>query len=360
MLSRLFKRSTVDHTLRIEPAGHALQVNAKSTLLQAALDQSIAFPHNCRAGGCARCKCRLVSGRVRELTDKSYILSAEELQQNFILACQSVALSDVVVEVELDASGGPKHPVVHTEGEIIQLNYLTHDILQVRVRLQTPALYTAGQYAEIYVPNVIQEGNRETRSYSFAAAPGDVDTVDSVEFFIRRVPGGAFTDWLFSEAKVGTVLEGHGPYGDFWLRPSQAPLLCVAGGSGLAPILAILEQAQKENATRDVTLFFGARTQQDLYALDRIEALRNSWDKSFRFVPVLSAENEASDWDGLRGFIPEHLSRVLGEGMGEHHAYLCGPPPMIDACVKVMRDGGIDEQSIYFDKFLDRSHVIEA
>lgn len=360
MLSRLFRRSAADCSMQIVPAGREVKVNAKSTLLQAALDQSVPFPHNCRAGGCGKCKCRLVSGKVREMTDKSYILSADELKRNFILACQSIALTDVTVEVGIDAEAQPAHRVIHTRGEITALERLTHDILQVRAKLQDPAQYTAGQYAEIYVPGVIKDGARETRSYSFASAPGATGEVNSVSFFIRLVPGGAFTEWLFNEARVGTVLEGHGPYGDFWLRPGDAPLLCIAGGSGLAPILAVLEQAQAEGDTRGVSLFFGARTQQDLYALDRIKALEASWKGSFTFVPVLSAEPDDSGWSGRRGFIPEHFDAVLGDSLGRHHAYLCGPPPMIDACIKVMGDAGLESSSIFFDKFLDRSHVLEA
>lgn len=357
MLSRFFKRATSDYKFRIEPAGLDLKASNNATLLQAALDQGIAFPHNCRAGGCANCKCRLMSGRVKEMTDKSYVLSGEELRSGFILACQSVPLTDVVVEVSIGAS--PAHPIVHTAGEIVRLEPLTHDILEVEAVLEHPAIYTAGQYAEIYVPGVVNDGARTTRCYSFAAAPGTVEQLNTVTFFIRHIPGGAFTDWLFTKAKVGSRLEGHGPYGNFWLRRSTAPLLCVAGGSGLAPILAILEQAQIEQVARDVALFFGARTQRDLYCLDRIEKLAGSWNGKFDFHPVLSAEPDGSNWQGLRGFIPEHFQNTLGERLSSNHAYLCGPPPMIDACLKVLQDAGIEPDHIHFDKFLDRSHIIE-
>lgn len=360
MLSRLFRRSPVDTTMRIEPAGQMLKVNAKATLLQAALDQGVAFPHHCRAGGCGKCKCRLLSGKVREMTDKSYVLSAEELRRNFILACQSVPLTDVSVEVELAAGHGPRHALVHTSGEITAIEHLTDDIVHVQARLKDAAQYSAGQYAEICVPGVIVNGVRETRSYSFASAPGADPDHHRVSFFIRRVPGGAFTDWLFTEAKVGTVLEGHGPYGDFWLRDGLAPLLFIAGGSGLAPVLAVLEQALLDGVSRDVTLFFGARTQRDLYALDRIESLRARWKGAFAFEPVLSALDTDAGWTGRRGFIAEHLGAVLGERLAAHQAYLCGPPPMIDSCIRMLRDAGVGDEAIFFDKFLDRSHVLEA
>lgn len=358
MLSRFFKRSTADQVLRIAPAGLELKVNSKTTILQAALDQAVAFPHNCRVGGCATCKCKLIAGRVKEMTDKSYVLSSDELDQGYILACQSIPLTDVTVEVAIGSQA--THPIIHTAGEITRLDRLTHDILNLEVRLEQPAMYTAGQYAEIYVPGVVKDGARETRSYSFSVAPGTAEKVDKVSFFVRHVEGGAFTDWLFTEAKVGTYLEGHGPYGNFWLRAGTAPLICVAGGSGLAPILAILEQARMERITRDVVLFFGARSQRDLYCQERIENLARSWMARFEFIPVLSAEDEGSSWSGLRGFIPEHFEQVVGQRLGEHHAYLCGPPPMIDACLKVFASAGIDSDHVHFDKFLDRSYLVET
>jgi len=360
MFKSLFQRAPVEYKLLIEPAALEVRVNSQTPLLQAALDQGIAFPHNCRAGGCGTCKCRLISGKVKELTDKSYLLSAEELQQNYILACQSLPRSDVVVEVVLDQSA-PHHPVIHTSGSIVQLKHLTADIMQVDIELEQPGNYTAGQYAEIYVDGVVTDGMRDTRSYSFATAAGEAGATRSLRFFIRHVPGGAFTDWLFSEAKVGAKLEGHGPYGNFWLRPGSQPIICIAGGSGLAPIKAILEQAYLDKkSSRDVVLFFGVRVQADLYCLAEIEQLRSDWIGHFEFVPVLSAEAEDSGWRGRRGFITEHLPQVLGLRMADYQAYLCGPPPMIDACIAVLVAGGVDKQQIFFDKFLDRSHIAEA
>lgn len=359
MLARFFQRSRSEHVLEIAPSGATLKTNTKTTILQAALDQAVAFPHNCRVGGCGTCKCKLLSGRVREMTDKSYVLSSDELKQGYILACQSVPLTDVTVEVDIAARSA--HPVIHTSGVITALDKMTHDILRVQCRLKDPARYTAGQFAELYVSNTdTGTGGRQSRNYSFAGAPGVDSPVGTVEFFIRHVPGGAFTDWLFKSAKLGDEIEGHGPYGDFWLRPSSAPIVAIAGGSGLAPVIAMLEQARAERITRDVTLFFGARSQRDLYCLSRIEKLANQWMARFQFVPVLSDEPENSGWTGLRGFIPQHLVRMVGPRIGEHHAYMCGPPPMIDACRMVLSEAGIASRNTHFDKFLDRSHVATA
>lgn len=336
------------------PTDTEIRVASSSTLLQAALDQGVPFPYNCRAGGCGECKCRLVEGKVKELTDKSYLLSAEELKQNYILACQSLPRSDVVVEVSL-AKGRPEHPIVDASGTIVALRPLTHDILRVTVAPDQPIAYTAGQYVDVAVPAGLQAGAGERRSYSFACAPGDGERSGQLDFFIRRVAGGAFTEWLFGQARSGARLDLRGPYGDFYLRPGTQAMVCIAGGSGLAPLMALLEQAHRDKkSTRDVVFFFGARNQAELYCLDEIEQIRRDWIGRFEFVPVLSGEPEHSAWQGRRGLIPEHLQAVVGPGLAKHQAYLCGPPLMIDACLETLSRCGMESSQIYFDKFLDR------
>ena len=156
--------------------------------------------------------------------------------------------------------------------------------------------YLAGQWAEISVPGVVEK----PRSYSFASAPPD-GPVDTVDFYIRRVPGGELTDWLHSADRKGARVLINGPSGSFWLRESTAPMLCVAGGSGLAPIKSLLEHLEREGFNRDVAFIFGARTQKDLYCLEDMARLKQSSGGRFTFVPVLSSEPEGSDWKGLRG-----------------------------------------------------------
>ena len=172
------------------------------------------------------------------------------------------------------------------------------------------------------------------------------------------MPDGLFTEWLFSEARVGDAMQVAGPFGDFLLHEADAPMLCVAGGSGLAPVLSMLQGALKtQKKTRAVTLFFGARTQQDLYMLDAIEALRQQWPLHFEFVPVLSSEPANSDWQGRRGLIGDHFAAVLGDVLIDQHAYMCGPPLMIDSCAAHLVQAGVAEDNIHFDKFLDQSHL---
>jgi NAD(P)H-flavin reductase/ferredoxin len=355
MLANLFGKKATSHGARITPANVELRVGSKETLLQAALNQGIAFPHNCRAGGCGECKCRLLKGKVRELTDKSYILSAEELRENYVLACQSIPRGDIEVEVQLRDAGTLAH-VRSSAASIVRLAPLTHDILHLALDLEHALAFTPGQYGELSAKDGSAAG--VTRSYSFANVPDASGTSRSAEFFIRKVPGGRFTEWLFGEAKVGDSLDLNAPFGDFVLRESSAPMLCIAGGSGLAPVISLLEGAlQSLRRPREVTLVFGARAQADLYMLDEIEALRREWPVSFNFVPVLATEPADSAWQGRRGLIANHLAELVGDSLCDQQAYLCGPPGMIDSCIPGLKAGGVQDSEIFFDKFLDQSHL---
>jgi NAD(P)H-flavin reductase/ferredoxin len=358
MLSSLFGKKPTSHGARITPADIEFRVGSKETILQAALNQGIAFPHNCRAGGCGECKCRLVKGKVKELTDKSYLLSAEELRDNYVLACQSIPQSDVEVDVELrDAERQAQAQA--SPSRITHMVPLTHDILQVTVEFEQALAFTPGQYCELAARTGSAAG--VTRRYSFANVPDASGTSRHGEFFIRKVPGGRFTEWLFSEAKLGDALDVVAPFGDFTLRESAAPMLCIAGGSGLAPVLSMLRGAlQSLRRPREVTLVFGARSQQDLYMLDAIEALRREWPVRFDFVPVLANEPADSAWTGRRGMIAEQLAEVSGPSLGTLQAYLCGPPGMIDSCVDALKAGGMPEAEIHSDRFLDQSHLAPA
>jgi NAD(P)H-flavin reductase/ferredoxin len=355
MLSSLFGKKPTSHAARIAPANVELRVGSKETLLQAALNQGIAFPHDCRAGGCGACKCRLVKGKVKELTDKSYILSAEELRDNYVLACQSIPQSDIEVDVQLrDASTLVE--TRRTPARITRMVPLTHDIVHLVLKLEHALPFTPGQYCELSPA----EGSAAdvNRSYSFANVPDANGTSRHAEFFVRKVQGGRFTEWLFNEAKIGDALNVTGPFGDFVLREASTPMVCIAGGSGLAPVLSMLQGAlQSLRRPREVTLIFGARSQADLYMLDAIEALRREWPVRFDFVPVLANEPAESAWPGRRGLIVDHLAGVLGDAPGAQQAYLCGPPGMIDSCISGLTAGGVPDSEVYFDKFLDQSHL---
>ena len=356
MFRRLFKNTESTYKVSIPKLSAELDAPRYVTILEHALMKGVAFPHSCRVGTCGTCKARLVKGKVYELSDKAYTLSADELRDNYVLACQSMPRSDLVLEIPGAPEALQRPPVVERAGEITAMRKLTHDILELEVKIDEPVSYRAGQYCEIYVPGVIVDEVHESRSYSFASPPG-LAPVSVVRFHVRLVPGGAFTTWLHNEARVGQRLEGHGPYGDFWLRSGKAPILAIAGGSGMAPLKALLEQACAEEVARDVKYFFGARRQEDLYCLEEMKTLAAAWPGKFEFIPVLSGEPEESDWTGARGFVSEHVRKVLGDQIADYHVYMCGPPPMLDSAERIVLGAGVLPANVHADRFYDRSHT---
>jgi NAD(P)H-flavin reductase/ferredoxin len=326
--------------------GRRVAVGRKETLLDAALRGGVDFPNSCRVGGCASCKCQLVSGRVKELTESAYILSDEEVKQGFILACQSVPLSDVSVKVELDRPALSRA----SSGHITAQHKLTHDITQLDVQLDQPMQYRAGQFTDLSIAAL--PGVR--RSYSFAT-PAQQNGM--VSFFVRKVPAGRFSSLVNDTDVCGERVTLSGASGDFWLRPAAAPMLLVAGGSGLAPMLALLQDALDSGVSRSVTLLFGAREEKDLYALDQINSIAAQWPGRFRFIPVLSDAAADASWRGARGLVTEQIPEVLERGA---HAYLCGPPGMIDSAVAQLRAQGVGSEHIHADRFLTQNDVPKA
>ncbi|MEY4766721.1 MAG: hypothetical protein RI907_3394 [Pseudomonadota bacterium] len=317
--------------------GQGLTVQPRETLLQAALRQGVDFPHSCRVGGCGACKCRLVEGRVKALTQAACVLSDDELDAGMVLACQAVPQGDVRIEVDLSRSAACRS----VSGRVVQQERLTPDIVRLRVQLDEALPYKAGQFAQLSFDSL----PGLARSYSFANAPGP-DA--QVSFFVRCVPGGRLSGHVHGQDHTGQRVSVQGPLGDFWLRPADAPLLMAAGGSGLAPILAILQDMAAQRVARPVTVLFGARTQADLYAQAELAALAARWPAAFRHVAVLSEEPAGSDWRGERGLVHTQVTPHLVPGA---HAYLCGPPPMVDAIAQVLRGHGVAPEHIHTDRF---------
>lgn len=329
---RTFSMRINDRLISAEP---------RETLLRAALRHGIAFPHGCRAGGCGTCKCRLKSGRVTELTETGYLLSEQETDQGYILACQSVPQSDLAVIVDLSAQPSARS----SSGRVVAQQKVTRDITLLRVQLDERMPYKAGQFANVGIEGL----DRVVRAYSFATPARD-DA--QVSFFVRRVPGGRFSSLVNDHDVVGRAVRVEGPFGDLWLRPSAAPLLLVAGGSGLAPILAILEEAVAAGLARSATLLFGAREAQDLYAVEEIESIARRWRGTFRFVPVLSEATHDATWMGERGLVTEKIPGLFEPGS---HAVLCGPPAMVDGAVALLRQRGVAREHIQVDRFITQA-----
>jgi CDP-4-dehydro-6-deoxyglucose reductase len=348
------KKNKGPFSAKILPLGKTITVKGGSSenLLKVALENGIQWPYNCRVGSCGTCRCKLLSGKIKPLNDFSYVLSGEELDAGYILACQTMLKSDIEVEVQLDsAADGVELAKSRTiNGKIIDAKPLTHDILEVKLELDSDLKeYIPGQYAEILVPGVVDRA----RSYSFSKSPAN-EKPNQVSFFIRKVKGGQFTEWLHAGSHVGQQIVLDGPHGNFYLRKPAGPIVLIAGGSGLAPIRALMQQITAEKIQTPVTLIFGARTQQDLYCLEEIEGFASAMNGRFKFLPVLSVEKNSDAWRGAVGNCPDAITPEMIDAKTSH-AYLCGPPLMIDAAIDRLKAIGLDEKRIYFDKFLDAS-----
>ena len=357
----LFKKKG-PFTATIKPAGESITVESKSSenLLKAALDSGLQWPHNCRVGSCGTCRCKLISGDIKPLNDYGYVLTEDEMDEGYILACQTMVKSDVEVEVALGDASAETEGIVFAKpreisGKIIQVSALTHDIVEVGVELEGEfSDYLPGQYADVTVPGAI----KQPRSYSFSRSPGN-EKPNHVSFIIRRVPDGEFTEWLYAEDRVGHPIELDGPHGSFFLRKTDGPLVFVAGGSGLSSIRALCQQYVEEGLKNDCTLIFGARTQKDLYCLDDIAAIAAKAKGNVNFVPCLSEEEDKDSWTGATGNCPDVITKTMLDKKSSH-AYLCGPPVMVDVAMERLKKLGLHENRIFFDKFLDASTMPAA
>lgn len=350
MFSFLFGKKQPRNVV-LEGRAEPVVVKGKETILEAALSAGVPFPSDCRVGACGTCKCRLIEGQVEERSEKAYVLSKSDIAAGYILGCQSSPKTDI--RIALDAQSVALHPTVKTKGRIVRRTLLTHDTARVEIEVEAPVTYTAGQYARVTVPTLTPED----RSYSFARAPRLAGGERTLVFYVREVPGGALSPGLVRAAIEGTDVAIDGPHGDFRLRDGTSPILLIAGGSGLAPIRAIVEDVVARRVPRPMTLLFGARTERDLYDVAELEQLGTNAPGGLRFVPVLSHEPEGSPWAGARGLVTTAIAAHLGAAK---QAYLCGPPPMIDAALVELAKHGLGSDAVYFDKFTDKSHAPRA
>ncbi len=343
-----------DSTATILPSNEKVFVKRNQSVLSAALEQGLDWPHDCKFGTCGACKCKLKKGKIKPTSDYSYTLSKDELNDDYFLACQSRLTMDSIIEVELGDL--VRMPPKKSDAVIKSTDMLTSDIMKVVVETNEDIEHYAlpGMWAELSI-----DGLDRPRSYSFASAPKN-ENPREFTFFIRKVPGGKFTEWLFNEKRDQTQpIEINGPFGSFYLREKSTPIICIAGGSGLAPIKSLLEGGVIDQINRDVIFLFGARTQDDLYCVDELEEIKKNWNKNckFDFIPVLNMEPEDSNWNGGRGFVTDYFENEIIQKdnleISDWQGYLCGPPPMVDAASNLLQKHGIKVDEIFYDKFTD-------
>ena len=325
-----------------------IEVAPGQTLLQAALQAGIAFPHSCRVGGCASCKCRLLDGRVRELTDASYLLSDEEFAQRTILACQSVPAGDVQLKLRLHSQAEPAIRPARHRATLVAARQITHDIREFVLRTDAPADFRPGQYALLALPGLDRE-----RAYSMANLP---NAAGEWHFRIRKVAGGGATTALFERLAIGTAVALDGPYGMAHLRTdSPRDIVCIAGGSGLAPMLSIARgvAASPRLAGRRVDFFYGGRTPADLCGEPDLAALPG-FGETIRYHAAVSDADAAAraGWSGAVGPVHRLAESVLGERLTAAEFYLAGPPPMVEAVQQLLQvTHRLPPERIHFDRF---------
>jgi propane monooxygenase reductase component len=334
------------HVVRFEPVGIEIDVEEGQTILRAAAEQGVQLMHGCKEGQCGACKSFVLEGEDIELDKYStFALPDYEKEEGSTLLCRAHAYEDLVIELlnydeEIIRSGLPLRKGIV---EVLANDAVTHDMRHLVVRLVEPEeiKFFPGQYFDFTVP-----GTDESRSFSMANPP---NRDGRYEFVIKIYPGGVFSEFLSQRVQVGDRLEVEGPFGTFTLRESRtSDLIFVGGGAGIAPVLGLLRSMAERGVERKATFYYGARAVRDLCFEKELAGLAGRLP-GFRYIPALS-EPDGNGWDGHTGFITEIVRQNEStlEGMD---AYVCGPPPMVDAAIVTLTSLGVREQDIFYDKF---------
>ncbi|MGH8354109.1 MAG: benzoate 1,2-dioxygenase electron transfer component BenC [Pseudomonas sp.] len=316
-----------------------IDANPSETVADAAYRQGINIPLDCRDGACGTCKCFAEAGRYD--LGQDYIedaLSEEEAGQGYVLTCQMRAQSDCVLRVPA-SSEVCKTQQASFEASISAVRQLSDSTIALSLKGESLSrlAFLPGQYVNLRVP-----GSEQTRAYSFSSLQRDGE----VSFLIRNVPGGLMSSFLTGRALAGDALTLAGPLGSFYLREIKRPLLLLAGGTGLAPFTAMLEKIAEEGSAHPLHLIYGVTNDFDLVEMDRLEALA-ARIPNFSFSACVA--NPDSQYP-QKGYVTQHIEPGhLNDG--EVDIYLCGPPPMVEAVSRFIRERGIAPANFYYEKF---------
>ncbi len=330
--------------ISINDGSKELEVKGGQPLLKALNQEGVFIPSACGGrGSCGLCKVKVVSGGGDYLPTELPWISDEEKKQNIRLSCQFKVKQDVAISIPEEL-----FLVKEFKTTVEKITDLTHDIKEVTLHLDDPTEITpkAGQYIQFEVPEYEKTDERVYRAYSMASPPSDKN---HVQLEIRLVPNGICTTYVHTLLKEGDEVTINGPYGEFYLRDTDKHIICIAGGSGMAPIKSILMDMADKGINRKATYFFGARSKRDLFLLDEMKALEEKMP-NFKFVPALSEPQPEDNWEGEVGLITDVVRRIVTEGSNSE-AYLCGSPGMINACIQVLGELGVAEENVFYDKF---------
>jgi phenol hydroxylase P5 protein len=337
----------MSYELTIEPLGRTIDVAVGQTILDAALRAGLFLPHACGQGYCGTCKISVTGGEIDHGNASSFALMDYEREEGQCLACCAKLESDTVIEVEIETDEDSRNlPVRDYQGVVTRIETLTPTIKGVWIQFDSGMVldFQAGQYINLQLP-----GELGVRAFSLASAPS---SGNEIELNIRIVPGGAGTAWIHNQLKVGDAIRLSGPYGRFYVHKSaDVPSLFMAGGSGLSSPRSMLLDLLEEGSTKPLALIYGARNQQELYYHQEFLELAAK-HAHFTYVPALSDEPADSNWSGFRGYVHEAAKAKFNNDFRGNKAYLCGPPVMIESCIKTLMQGRLFERDIYTEKFI--------
>ncbi|NQT92089.1 MAG: 2Fe-2S iron-sulfur cluster binding domain-containing protein [Lentisphaerae bacterium] len=321
-----------------------LKVEGGRSLLSTLKDEKIFIPSACGGrGSCGLCTVTVAEGAGDPLPTELPWLSPEQRKTGVRLSCQVKVKNDLRILIPEELFN-----VTQYTAEVVSIRDLTHDIKEVQLSLLDPPemSFKAGQFMQFEVPEYELTEEPVYRAYSLSSAPSSQDTA---ELEIRYVPGGICTTYVHQHLEKGDKVTINGPYGDFHLQETDREILFIAGGSGMAPVKSILLDMAEHGNARRTRYFFGAKSLRDLFLVEEMRELEKRLP-SFEFVPALSEPLPEDHWSGETGLITEVVNRHIDNG-NNLEAYLCGSPLMIDACIEVLKDKGVEEEQIYYDKF---------
>ena len=322
--------------LVVHPLDRVLQVPTGANLLETLRANDVPISYSCMSGRCGTCRCKVIRGSVIETGREAKITNPAE--GDYVLACTSVLSESCAIEIP-EPDEIVTHPARIIKTTVTAIEDATHDIRIIRLRPAKPLSFSPGQYATLQLtPDHI-------RPYSMASLCTD----EELEFHIRRVPDGRVTAYVFDQLKLGDVIRVSGPLGTAYLRTRhEGPLLCVAGGTGLAPVLSIVRGAIAANMTHPIHLYFGVRSPQDIYRLDQLKVLQ-TLHPALRLNVIVTTDDDGTS--GRRtGLVTEAIAEDIPDFQG-WRAYVCGAPPMVEATAALLRQRQMDESHIHADAF---------
>jgi toluene monooxygenase electron transfer component len=332
------------HEIRIE-GGESYRCAGDDTLLRAGLRAGLGFPYECNSGSCGTCKVELLSGEIASLRPDAPGLAERDRAKNRVLACQAQPRGDCAIKVRLRPENVPAIRPQRFRARLESSRALTGDIREFTFSALEGPRFLPGQYALFYLP-----GLAVPRTYSMS----NVDEGNGRwQFIVRRVPGGTGTATLFDKVPAGSEVAIDGPYGLAYLRAeSPRDIVCIGGGSGLAPMLSIARGAVREPRLdgRRIHVFYGARTLADLCGEAELRDLPGYGERLF-FHPVLSRSGDDAGWSGAKGFVHD-AARQFAEGRwNDFEYYFAGPPPMAEAVQRMLIEKRVPYPQVHFDSF---------